>query len=358
MAEVQKQFDEFHEAIRLKQYEDNATLREKRDIVLKKLKQRLKALFEEKNESPPNYTPFDQGSYKLGTGVKPLAGDFDIDVGLLFGVDRQEYPDPVEAKQWVLDALDGHTKKVEMRRPCVTVFYQSGDEPLYHVDLAVYSAGSSNSDGKTCLGKGKQGSLPENRIWEEADPDGLITILTEKYSGDDWEQFRRCLRYLKRWKDLGFPTDGNAAPVGIGLTISAYYWFHPRHKILDAYAGKKRADDLGALLDFVDAMHCNFESVLRDGEWVNRLEAKLPVVPYNDVFEKMSDQYMAQFRKKLKTLSGALDEASKEADPVEACKKLQEVFGDDFPVPEKDDTGEEHGPAIITSSQSAQVPSQ
>jgi hypothetical protein len=353
MAEIQKQFKEFNEAIRLKQYEDNATLREKRDVVLRKLRERLKALFGEKDEEPPKYTHFDQGSYKLGTGVKPLTGDFDIDVGLLFEVDRDEYPDPVEVKEWVFDALDGHTKKVEMRRPCVTVFYQSGEEPLYHVDLAVYSAASSNSDNKTCLGRGKQGSLPENRIWEEADPDGLITVLTGKYSGDDWEQFRRCLRYLKRWKDLKFPTDGNAAPVGIGLTISAYYWFYPKQKVVDAYAGKRRADDLGALLDFVDAMCRNFKLVFRDGEWVDRLEAKLPVVPYNDVFEKMSDQYMAQFKEKLQKLARVLDEASKEADPVKACTKLQKVFGDDFPVPEKDDTGEARGPAIITSSQSA-----
>jgi len=43
MAEIQKQYEEFNEAIRLKQYEDNATLREKRDIVLRKLKERLLA---------------------------------------------------------------------------------------------------------------------------------------------------------------------------------------------------------------------------------------------------------------------------------------------------------------------------
>lgn len=353
MAEIQKQFEIFNEAIRLKQYEDNATLREKRDIVLKKLKQRLKALFEEKEETPPKYTTFDQGSYKLGTGVKPLTGDFDIDVGLLFEVDRKDHPDPVEVKQWVFEALDGHTKKVEVRRPCVTVFYQSGDDPLYHVDLAVYSAAESNSDRKTCLGKGKQASLPENRFWEEADPDGLIRVLAGKFSGDDWEQFRRCLRYLKRWKDLKFPADGNAAPVGVGLTVAGYNWFYPKQKVVDAYASKTCADDLGALLNFVGAMHLNFQSVLRDDELVDRLEAKLPVVPYNDVFERMSKQHMVQFKEKLQKLASALEEASKEADPVEACKTLQKFFGDDFPVPKKDDTGEKRGPAIITSSHSA-----
>jgi hypothetical protein len=39
--------------------------------------------------------------------------------------------------------------------------------------------------------------------------------------------------------------------------------------------------------------------------------------------------------------------------PVEACKELQKVFGDDFPVPEKDDTGQARGPAIIASSHAA-----
>ncbi|MCK4504660.1 MAG: nucleotidyltransferase [Candidatus Aegiribacteria sp.] len=353
MAEIQKQFEQFNEVIRLKRYEDNAILREKRDIVLKKLKDRFKALFEEVDKLPPKYTTFNQGSYKLGTGVKPLDGDFDIDVGLLFEVDRQDYPDPVEVKKWVFDALNGHTMKVEMRRPCVTVFYQSGDEPLYHVDLAIYSAASSNFDNKTCLGKGMQGSLPENHIWEEADPDGLISILTGKYSGEDWEQFRRCLRYMKRWKDLKFSTDGNASPVGIGLTISAYNWFYPKYKVVDVFADKTLADDLGALLDFVGLMYRNFKPVLRDGERVDRLEATLPVSPHNNVFEKMSDQQMVQFKEKLHKLAGVLDEASEEADPVEACKKLQKVFGADFPVPEKDDTGEDRGPAIITSSQSA-----
>lgn len=353
MAEIQKQFEQFNEVIRLKQYEDNSILREKRDIVLNKLRDRLKVLFEEVDELPPKYTTFNQGSYKLGTGVKPLDGDFDIDVGLLFEVDRQNYPDPVEVKKWVFDALDGHTMKVEMRRPCITVFYQSGDEPLYHVDLALYSAASSNFDNKTCLGKGMKGSLPENRIWEEADPDGLIIKLTGKYSGEDWEQFRRCLRYLKRWKDLKFSTDGNAAPVGIGLTISAYEWFNPKYKVVDAFAGRTCPDDLGTLLDLVDAMCRNFKSVFRDGKWVDRLEVKLLVVPYNDLFEKMSDQYMTQFKEKLQKVAEILDEALKETDPVEACKKLQKIFGDDFPVPEKDDTGEERGSAIISSSHSA-----
>lgn len=284
--------------------------------------------------------------------MKPLDCDFDIDVGLRFEVAKDDYPDPVEVKQWVYDALDGHTKKVEMRRPCVTVFYQSGDEPRYHVDLAVYSSADANADGKTYLAKGKEGSLPENRLWEEADPDGLVAVLTGKFSGDAWEQFRRCLRYLKRWKDTKFTSNGNAAPVGIGITLAANNWFSPKSKVVDAFAAKTCPDDLGALLDFVDAMCRRFSQVFRDGEWADRLVVELPVAPYNDVFEKMTNKQMADLEENLQKLSGILNEALKEADPVVACKKLQKAFGQDFPVPEKNETGQKRGKPIIASSHS------
>ena len=115
MADAQKQFEAFHDAIKLKRFDENQILREKRDIVLNKMKTRLKALFEEKGEPVPTFQVFDQGSYKMGTGNIPLDGDYDIDVGVSFNVSKDDYPNPVVVKEWVYDALSGHTKKVEMR---------------------------------------------------------------------------------------------------------------------------------------------------------------------------------------------------------------------------------------------------
>jgi hypothetical protein len=352
MADVQKQFKEFDERIRLKQYSENKPLREKRDIVLDKLRAGLERVFEEQDEPPPTFEKFDQGSYKLGTGVKPLDGDYDIDVGIRFEVSTDDEPDPVAVKKWVFDALDGHTKKVEVRRPCVTVTYQSAGEPLYHVDLAVYSGRSSNSDGLDYLGKGKLNSQSENREWEKADPDGLIDTITARYSGDEWEQFRRCIRYLKRWKDYKFSSDGNAAPIGIGITLAAYYWFQPRFRVVDPFSGKRAAEDLKALDDFVAAIESHFSNVYHDNEWAERLVVELPVVPSNDVFARMTNSQMSSFREKLGKLKDALSAARAETDPVVACEGLQKIFGGDFPVPEKDDTGEKKSRAVIASSHS------
>lgn len=343
MADVQKQFAEFHDKIKLGAFDENAILREKRDIVLNKLKTRLKAMFEEKNEPVPQYDSFDQGSYKMGTGVIPLDSDYDIDVGLSFKVNKDDYPDPVVVKQWVYDALYGHTKKVDIKRPCVTVTYQKDGEPVYHVDLAVYSDESCNSDGKKYLARGKLNSSVDNRSWELSDPKGLMDKVDSKYSGDDKKQFIRVIRYLKRWKDYNFSTNGNAAPIGIGLTVAAYDWFS-LNKTQDYVANTSKYNDLQATRDLVKRMVDNFGT---------RLKVYLPVEPYSELFVKMTDNQMENLKEKLDSLLEALDAAISDVDPETACETLKKVFGGDFPVPEKKDTAQKKGPAIATSSSSA-----
>src|SRR6266849_3600286 len=109
MAKIQKQFEQFHEAIKLRHYDENAELREKRDRVLKRLKEGMEKRFAEKGEEPPKFTTFNQGSYAMGTGTKPLDRDYDIDVGVCFEIAKADY-DPVEVKEWVYDALKDHTQ--------------------------------------------------------------------------------------------------------------------------------------------------------------------------------------------------------------------------------------------------------
>jgi hypothetical protein len=70
MANVQKQFEQFHEIIKLD--DENDTLREKRERVLTRLKDGLEKIFEDKEETAPTFSPFNQGSYAMSTGVIPL----------------------------------------------------------------------------------------------------------------------------------------------------------------------------------------------------------------------------------------------------------------------------------------------
>ncbi|MEX2375641.1 MAG: nucleotidyltransferase [Dehalococcoidia bacterium] len=351
MANVQKQFDEFDGKIRLGRFDEEKTLREKRDIIRKKLRERLPEVFKLHDEDCLEFSFHNQGSYELGTGVKPLDGDYDIDQGLYFKASTSDYPDPVVLKKRVHEALDGHTDSVLIRRPCVTVQYRQGDEPLYHVDVAVYSDGSENGDGKSRLALGKENSAADFRKWELSDPQGLVDKIHDRFSGNDKAQFRRCVRYLKRWRDEKFTSQGNGTPVGIGLTVAAYDDLSAVY--MDAIAGTP--DDLIALRNLIRDVFNRFtqEWDAEQEKFVKRLKVTLPVEPYNDLFARMTQRQMEEFEKKLERLLEALNYAVDEVDPHDACKELCRVFGDDFPVPDKSDTAKRHSAAIVSTSGSA-----
>lgn len=347
--DFQTQFRGFHENIKL---DDEAkVLTEKRERVLSRLREGLRKLFEERGKAAPTFRHFNQGSYAMSTGVKPLNGDYDIDVGLRFDISKEDYSDPVEVKRWVYEVLKNHTSKVDVRRPCVRVYYMENGEPAYHVDLAIYAAKSS--DGKLYLARGKLNSSPENRVWEESDPLRFIELVRERFQGEERDQFRRVIRYLKRWRDVKFPPEGNAAPIGIGFTVAAYLWFQPQFVTVDHFSNKRRPDDLGALLGFVGAMLWRFSSKYHEGEWAERLQAHLPVAPGNDVFEKMTNRQMAQFKEKLEALRDALERAKNEESLFKACEILREQFGNEFPLPSDERAGRPTPPPVVGHSRSA-----
>ena len=337
MPAVQKQFEDFHSAICFDEDDEKATLREKRDTIIKALRDNL-------GDDVPSFTNFNQGSYSMHTGVVPLDGNFDIDVGLIFDCDQDKYPDPVALKKKVRAAVDTNFRTVLIRRPCVTVNYISGGKTAYHVDLAVYSR---DANGKLYLAKGKENSAEEHRIWEVSDPKGLTKIVCGAFEDSEkLAQYRRCIRYLKRWRQWQF--SGPGAPLSIALTVAALTWFRPNF----GTSGKPR--DLVAMLDWVQAMLDNFTSEFRqDDGWHMRLKVPLPVEPYNDLMAKRTAAQMKDFKERLEALRDALQKAHDEELPEDACKVLKKQFGDDFKVPEKAETAKAVAPAVISTGTSA-----
>ena len=266
----------------------------------------------------------------MNTGIIPGDGDYDIDVGLKFDMSISDYPDPMVPKRWVRDALIGHTKRVEIKRSCVTVTYQINSEPAYHIDFAIYS--SSNSDNMY-IAKGKEFSEASNIFWELSDPQLLINIINDKYKDDDRLQFKRVIRYLKKWKNYNFDISGSSAPTGIALTVLAYYYFFVR-SIFDNVRMKTVYDDHSALISFVETIKNSFAYTydVDTGSWYHTISAKLPVEPRNDLFGKMTKTQMESFYNKLDNLHKALMEAKNNEKRSEACRILVTQFGNEFPV--------------------------
>ena len=346
MAKLQPQMKSFHEKIRLKGFEENQDLRDKKKILLDALNSNLN---KDENDPKLTYSSFNQGSYAMYTGVKPLhkADDYDIDVGLVFDLnsdDHEEYiGNPVALKKRVKKALDIPQRTVKIKSPCVTVQYSKNNVNQYHVDLAIYKETEYDSDHLD-LARGKENSPEDKRCWDENDPRGVIRNINDKFPGEDLKeernQMRRCARYLKRWRDRQF---SSGAPTSIALTSAAYHWFTDCIEYIPG--GTRVPNDQIALKNLVS-------SILLQ-KFGNRIQISLAAYPYSDLLAGMTDIQMESFIDKLEKLKEALNESITLVCPHEAAKKLQKQFGDEFDVPPKDDTGEKSQNKIVPVGSSA-----
>lgn len=335
MAAVQKQFDEFHSCIKLDEDDEKRKLRDKRETLIKELRARLPA-------DVPAFENFNQGSYSMHTGTVPVDGNYDIDVGLIFDCKRDKYYDPVELKKKVRDALSNGNRTVEIRRPCVTVTYMKDGKPEYHVDLVAYV---KRDDGKLDLAKGKEHSEQSKREWEVSEPKRLTELMSSRFTDEDLAQYRRCIRYLKRWRDVQF---NSGAPLSIALTVAAYRWFQPNKDFLSS-----KYIDLLATRDWVKALLGQFQQVTNAEGTTARLKVILPVTPDTDLMDWMSNEQMNNFKAALKNLLDTLEQAYNESLPEDACMALAAQFGDDFPVPAKEETAKAVKAPYVNTGSSA-----
>jgi Second Messenger Oligonucleotide or Dinucleotide Synthetase domain len=330
MADVQAQFEQFHAKIRLN-FDDKKELAEKRDVLVVKIKKYLK------DNGHPSCTSFNQGSYATGVGIRALEGDeYDIDVGLRFEFEESEY-DAATVHGWIYEAVKDHTDKVEEKGPCVRVTYADG----YHVDLVAYAHWES-------FWSGEQYRLAHNtRGWVKADPPKLLEHVADArkpYDGTEdnktkTDQFRRCVRALKRWNDVHLPGEMDDKPSGLALTLLAEKHLSPTKRWWTDVP-----NDRLALQRLARAAADTYD----------RIVVRKPTPEGEDVYARLSDAGMTQLKTRFATLSDKLIEADEEPDPVKACKLLQEVFGDEFPVSASEETAvKSSAPAIVTSSSSA-----
>lgn len=321
---TQSKFIKFHDKIKLSredcEYKD---AREKDDSILKAIKTSLK------DEGYPVIDNFLQGSMSTSTGVKNRGEDFDIDRAVVIAFDDSP-DDPVKVKKIVLKVLeDRGFKNAKIKKPCVTADYISKN---LHIDIPIYREYNGNYE----LAIGKKNSGDDSKEWSASDPKGLKEWINDAslYTGSankKLEQYKRIVRYLKRWRDNKFSTAVAKKVFSISLTVMAKEQFKPS---LD---DNNKANDLVALRDTVnDMLHADYFSYQGNEQY--RVRVTLPKSPWRDIFYGSSLNTGTQFYNKLTTLKNKLDKAIEETDLTKQCKILNEVFGDDFEVPSSSST--------------------
>lgn len=346
---LQKYFKEFNNNIKM-DFDEKKELAEKRDILLQKLRDSNKL---------PSFKELNQGSYAMYTGVDPVDSDkeYDIDVALRFDADKSDY-EPMDLKNIIYEILENHTEYgAKIKNPCVTVTYKKDGETAYHVDLVVYTyENKDDTESQLYLARGKD-SKPEEISWEKSDPKALVDLINEKYAdnSDDKEQYRRIIRYIKRWKNLNFDSSGNEEPPSIAITLIAQEKFEVSKKY-DILEEKWIYDDLKAVINFVKSIQnlFRYEKTDNKGRDLYSIKYYIPSsLNFEDnveLFRKMSDIQMTNFKNKIDNLVKKLENVEDEPDEIEQCKLLNKIFGDDFKVPEKKNASKKQMNYIPTSS--------
>ena len=318
---IQTHFDRFRDKIKLGR-EDAAykNARERDDSI----KADVKTAFSDAGY--PIVADFIQGSLKTHTGIRPITGDYDIDRSLV--IDETTAPgNPVEPKKKALDVLEARGfQKAKIKKPCVTADYASDD---LHIDLIIYK----RSGEQHYLAVGKKNSDEDNREWSGADPLGLVDWINDDtgYDRDDKKdvlaQFRRLVRYLKRWRDVQFSETVAAKVYSIGLTVMV------KEQLVSSFSTEGARQDLTALRKTVEAiLQGGYFREEEDGKY--RVRVDLPKEPWRNIFDGSGLDTGTQLYNKLTRLVEQLDKVAEEANERDQCRILNKLFGDDFEVPD------------------------
>lgn len=275
MADCSNTFLKFNAAISLTKT-DRKYLRSARKAVTGK----IRTYFAENNHCP-KVEFIAQGSFTMGTIVKPLNGDYDIDIGVyLRGLSDYQsgWPTPEAASQWLINALQNHTQTSPInKKTCVRIVYKpitKDKDVAYHVDLPIYIDYKNFWDEN----KTRIGFIGEKQWSEKSDPVGFTKWFIEKCQKNDKDknQLIRLVKYFKAWKDNR--SQNSKFPSGMVLTILLAEHYSPNDR-----------DDL-AFRETIRKAYNSIYSIFF-GMW----GIYKPVEPKNDLTERLNSNHKKVF---------------------------------------------------------------
>jgi hypothetical protein len=326
---LQNQFSKFEENIRLTWSDRKLKeIRKKGESI----QEDICSAFKKKGYSVMEF--FQQGSYATQTCIEPLneGDDYDIDVGVV--IDASNAPDnPVEVKKTLRDVLTNRNlKNPKIKMPCVTAQYYKEGEKHFHLDYPIYK----KSQSKFFLAIGKEFSDENTRKWEPGDPKGLIDWVNKKSafsSEENYFQYKRLIRYMKRWRDYCITGTERKSVYSIALTVMIH------EKYQSAISTDGDVNDLESLRKTVSSILNSSYFRIMSYDYKNNPQyevvVNLPVEPWRDIFNKHGKTLGTFLYNKFSSLLKNLDEVNRESNLKRQCEILaDDIFGEDFPIPE------------------------
>jgi hypothetical protein len=155
--------------------------------------------------------------------------------------------------------------------------------------------------------------------WEDSDPKTIYKWFKGAVSGDDRDQLRRLVRYLKGWAAVSFGEAPESRPSSILLTVLATEAYQNLFRLLGI-------DDDDALIAIIKKIHDR----LLDNRVVQN------PVDRNENLNRISDAGWDGFLPRLQALRDVAELAEDAPDEVAAALTWSEAFSFLMPLPETD----------------------
>lgn len=324
---MQKQFINFNDKIYLTKFsKEYEKARDKEHSILEE----IKVKFRDNGYPILSAKCFRQGSFSTDTAIKKLDGDFDVDRAIV--IKKNDAPeDPVVCKNAAIEVLVKRGfKNPLIKTPCVTASYVN---LKLHIDYAIYSIDELDN---YYVAIGKKHSLEKNKEWMYSESKELITWINSSFNHTSYDvltleeryQFKRLVRYMKRWRDHRFSSTTNLQYIySIGLVIMI------KESFISSIDENGLENDLQSLIDTVQYIlnRKTYFTPWSQNEY--NIEVMTPTSPHIDIFRKHGKTVGTIFRNKLQYLLAKLNKANEEESLTKKCIVLEEVFGSDFECP-------------------------
>jgi len=256
-----------------------------------------------------------QGSYKMGTQIRPLgkAKEFDIDLGVYFeescGADTSVFS-PTDLKEFIQESIISYSSEsaddLKVLEPAKERCTRISFPEKFHIDVPAYHLNSETDAIELAT---------EKHGWESSDPKKFLNWFREEFSEEENSQIRRIIRYMKAWSLLHL----DKPPSSILLTVLVAEAFP------EATEGELSNDDsaMRTIADIISIRLSENRDVLNpvdSSENLNRMEA--PEI--EDLIQSLNSFVL--------TATSALDSQSE----FEAAVIWGNVFFHFFPSPVKE----------------------
>lgn len=261
-----------------------------------------------------------QGSYKYATLIKPvhLGEEYDVDVGVYFEWDDEQdvEPTPKQLREWVQRELVEYEKSCEDMKKVEVPAKERCSRATYvrqfHIDTPVYHLNTDTDVRRlACL----------SDTWEHSDPKKLYKWFKNAVIGDDRDQLRRLVRYLKAWAAVSFDDVPASRPSSIFLTVVATEAYQDLW--MQRLVGL--ADD-DALVSVVKKLHAR---LFNERKVVNPVDV-------DEDLNRISSEAWDGFLPRLAALQDIAERVGDADDEASAALIWSEAFSFLMPLPETD----------------------